>query len=169
MQKCGRSGKDCWSSRNRAGRAWRHFAGNGGWAIRSSSPGRSGCRRQGPGCASRPFLSPPLRWLHFGPRIIAVDYLANCDWGHASPYRHPRMNSQTSGRRARLSLDMFRGLSGRNELNGRRGGNRTHNPRLRRPVLYPIELLAHAIHCSCEVTDSVAAVFRRVPSSAACR
>ena len=25
---------------------------------------------------------------------------------------------------------------------GRRGGNRTHNPRLRRPVLYPIELLA---------------------------
>jgi CheY-like chemotaxis protein len=26
---------------------------------------------------------------------------------------------------------------------GRRGGNRTHNPRLRRPVLYPIELLAH--------------------------
>jgi integrase len=27
-------------------------------------------------------------------------------------------------------------------LNGRRGGNRTHNPRLRRPVLYPIELLA---------------------------
>ena len=38
---------------------------------------------------------------------------------------------------------------------GRRGGNRTHNPRLRRPVLYPIELLAHALnHCSCEVTDS---------------
>ena len=28
--------------------------------------------------------------------------------------------------------------------NGRRGGDRTHNPRLRRPVLYPIELLAHA-------------------------
>ena len=28
--------------------------------------------------------------------------------------------------------------------NGRRGGNRTHNPRLRRPVLYPIELLARA-------------------------
>ena len=27
-------------------------------------------------------------------------------------------------------------------LNGGRGGNRTHNPRLRRPVLYPIELLA---------------------------
>jgi hypothetical protein len=25
---------------------------------------------------------------------------------------------------------------------GRRGGDRTHNPRLRRPVLYPIELLA---------------------------
>ncbi len=42
-------------------------------------------------------------------------------------------------------------------LNGRRGGNRTHNPRLRRPVLYPIELLARMgpcgeerrqIHCS---------------------
>ena len=29
-------------------------------------------------------------------------------------------------------------------INGGRGGNRTHNPRLRRPVLYPIELLAHA-------------------------
>jgi hypothetical protein len=28
-------------------------------------------------------------------------------------------------------------------LSGRRGGDRTHNPRLRRPVLYPIELLAH--------------------------
>ena len=28
---------------------------------------------------------------------------------------------------------------------GRRGGDRTHNPRLRRPVLYPIELLAHAL------------------------
>ena len=28
---------------------------------------------------------------------------------------------------------------------GRRGGNRTHNPRLRRPVLYPVELLAHAL------------------------
>ena len=26
--------------------------------------------------------------------------------------------------------------------NGGRGGNRTHNHRLRRPVLYPIELLA---------------------------
>ena len=34
---------------------------------------------------------------------------------------------------------------------GRRGGNRTHNPRLRRPVLYPIELLAHSFYCSCEV------------------
>jgi hypothetical protein len=30
-------------------------------------------------------------------------------------------------------------------LNGRRGGDRTHNPRLRRPVLYPIELLAHVL------------------------
>ena len=29
-------------------------------------------------------------------------------------------------------------------LSGRRGGDRTHNPRLRRPVLYPIELLARA-------------------------
>jgi hypothetical protein len=28
---------------------------------------------------------------------------------------------------------------------GRRGGDRTHNPRLRRPVLYPIELLARAL------------------------
>lgn len=28
---------------------------------------------------------------------------------------------------------------------GGRGGNRTHNPRLRRPVLYPIELLARAL------------------------
>src|ERR1035441_6412619 len=31
-------------------------------------------------------------------------------------------------------------------LNGGRGGNRTHNPRLRRPVLYPIELLARGHH-----------------------
>ena len=30
-------------------------------------------------------------------------------------------------------------------LGGRRGGNRTHNPRLRRPVLYPVELLARNI------------------------
>ncbi len=30
-------------------------------------------------------------------------------------------------------------------LNGRRGGDRTHNPRLRRPVLYPIELLARSL------------------------
>ena len=29
-------------------------------------------------------------------------------------------------------------------LNGRQGGVRTRNPRLRRPVLYPVELLAHA-------------------------
>jgi hypothetical protein len=29
-------------------------------------------------------------------------------------------------------------------VSGGRGGNRTHNPRLRRPVLYPIELLARA-------------------------
>ena len=27
---------------------------------------------------------------------------------------------------------------------GRQGGARTHNPRLRRPVLYPVELLAHS-------------------------
>ena len=36
-------------------------------------------------------------------------------------------------------------------LNGRRGGDRTHNPRLRRPVLYPIELLARCgclFHCN---------------------
>src|SRR5580658_2866283 len=32
---------------------------------------------------------------------------------------------------------------------GGRGGNRTHNPRLRRPVLYPIELLAHVVYFSC--------------------
>ena len=37
---------------------------------------------------------------------------------------------------------------------GRRGGNRTHNPRLRRPVLYPIELLAHVSYCSCEVNEA---------------
>ena len=30
-------------------------------------------------------------------------------------------------------------------LNGGRGGNRTHNIRLRRPVLYPIELLAQTL------------------------
>jgi hypothetical protein len=35
-------------------------------------------------------------------------------------------------------------------INGRRGGDRTHNPRLRRPVLYPIELLAHIFYCSFE-------------------
>ena len=29
------------------------------------------------------------------------------------------------------------------KYSGGRGGDRTHNPRLRRPVLYPIELLAH--------------------------
>ena len=34
---------------------------------------------------------------------------------------------------------------GKWRLNGGRGGNRTHNPRLRRPVLYPIELLAHSV------------------------
>jgi hypothetical protein len=32
-------------------------------------------------------------------------------------------------------------------MNGGRGGNRTHNHRLRRPVLYPIELLAHFPLC----------------------
>ena len=37
---------------------------------------------------------------------------------------------------------------------GRRGGNRTHNPRLRRPVLYPIELLAHVFYCSCELNEA---------------
>ena len=31
-------------------------------------------------------------------------------------------------------------------LNGGRGGDRTHNHRLRRPVLYPIELLAHMLY-----------------------
>ncbi len=30
-------------------------------------------------------------------------------------------------------------------ISGGRGGNRTHNPRLRRPVLYPIELLARIL------------------------
>ena len=40
-----------------------------------------------------------------------------------------------------LKLDMPKLLI----LNGRRGGDRTHNPRLRRPVLYPIELLARAV------------------------
>ena len=29
---------------------------------------------------------------------------------------------------------------------GGRGGDRTHNPRLRRPVLYPIELLAQRLN-----------------------
>jgi hypothetical protein len=37
------------------------------------------------------------------------------------------------------------GCSGAHCLSGGRGGNRTHNPRLRRPVLYPIELLAHSL------------------------
>jgi hypothetical protein len=36
----------------------------------------------------------------------------------------------------------FDGVPKRLIINGGRGGNRTHNPRLRRPVLYPIELLA---------------------------
>src|SRR5208283_2231822 len=40
---------------------------------------------------------------------------------------------------------------------GRRGGNRTHNPRLRRPVLYPIELLARVFHCSVEWPQSASA------------
>jgi hypothetical protein len=30
-------------------------------------------------------------------------------------------------------------------VGGGRGGDRTHNPQLRRLMLYPIELLAHAI------------------------
>src|SRR4051794_20637058 len=34
-------------------------------------------------------------------------------------------------------------------LNGGRGGDRTHNPRLRRPVLYPIELLAPQMGIPC--------------------
>ena len=38
-------------------------------------------------------------------------------------------------------------------FSGGRGGNRTHNPRLRRPVLYPIELLAR---CTSIVTLNVA-------------
>ena len=33
-------------------------------------------------------------------------------------------------------------------LGGRRVGDRTRNPRLRRPVLYPIELLARALFYS---------------------
>ena len=39
---------------------------------------------------------------------------------------------------------------GKNEDEGKksgtRGGGRTHNLRLRRPTLYPIELRAHAVH-----------------------
>src|SRR6185312_6838520 len=42
-----------------------------------------------------------------------------------------------------LPVEIFR-LVRTNAIFGGRGGNRTHNPRLRRPVLYPIELLAHA-------------------------
>lgn len=40
------------------------------------------------------------------------------------------------------SLDYGKG--GMAEDSGR-GGDRTHNPRLRRPVLYPIELLARVL------------------------
>jgi hypothetical protein len=38
---------------------------------------------------------------------------------------------------------------------GGRGGNRTHNPRLRRPVLYPIELLARG--CASAIVTVTAA------------
>ena len=55
-----------------------------------------------------------------------------------TPHRIPRSKKQRR-RQARSKLLI---------LNGRRGGNRTHNPRLRRPVLYPIELLAHALAVS---------------------
>jgi hypothetical protein len=45
-------------------------------------------------------------------------------------------------RRPSLCLGRLYLMSRSYRLSGRRGGNRTHNPRLRRPVLYPIELLA---------------------------
>jgi hypothetical protein len=56
-------------------------------------------------------------------------------WGEFKETPHNFPHSKI--RRNRLCL--FKCLI----LNGRRGGDRTHNPRLRRPVLYPIELLAH--------------------------
>ena len=36
----------------------------------------------------------------------------------------------------------------RRVAHGGRGGTRTHNPQLRRLMLYPLELLAHALYCS---------------------
>ena len=39
---------------------------------------------------------------------------------------------------------LFLELSADGYRSGRQGGARTRNPRLRRPVLYPVELLAHA-------------------------
>jgi hypothetical protein len=55
--------------------------------------------------------------------------------------RRPKILAQI-----RPGPDYFhQGINSRKSLmfkGGRRGGDRTHNPRLRRPVLYPIELLA---------------------------